>query len=361
LPGPSCGSLAHKGARCLARIPLHSASDMAEELHIGMALSSGGAAGLAHVGVLQELLAAGIPVDSVAGASAGAIVGAAYAADHLAELRDALTALTRRGVMALFDPIWPRTGLLAGRRAMDLIRPHVGELIEELPRPYAAVATDLHSGDEVVLTRGEVIDAVRASVAIPGVFPPQPLHGRWLVDGALVNPIPISVARQLGAQFVIAVSVIATPHPAISTGPFAARVRQPSGPQRTRFRTGPQLQAAPNEPLALASPDGVSNLRTVLSKASALIQANTAVHRLRDEPPDYLIAPAVADIGLFDFHRAAEAIEAGRVATVAVLPELLAAIDRAGAATAPASSWLRWSWDRGRQWFSCAPAERAAA
>lgn len=340
---------------------------MPNGLPIGIALSSGGAAALAQVGVLEELLAAGISIDSVAGASAGAVVGAAFAANHLAELRDVMRGLTRRGVMSLFDPIWPRTGLLGGRRAMDLIRPHVGALIEELPRRYAAVAADLHTGDEVILKQGEVIDAVRASIAIPGVFPPHTLRGRLLVDGALVNPIPISVTRQLGARFVVAVSVIATNHPAIATGPIASRKRQGTAQGLTRLLglnrwEAPQsTAAAAATPAALDCPDDDAfTLSTVLSKASALIQANIAASRLRDEPPDYLIVPAVSDIGLFDFHRAAEAIEAGRAAALAALPDLLAAIDRARGCATPGSAWMRWSLDQGRRLW-CTATEQATA
>jgi NTE family protein len=146
-----------------------------------------------------------------------------------------------------------------------------------------------------------------------------------LVDGALTNPIT-NVARQLGARFVIAVSVIATDHPAITSGPIASRRRQAVGRwpmrllARLNMRRAPQLEATSGRSAAvrLALPDGASNLSTVLSKASAMIQANLAAARLRDEPPDYLIVPPVSDIGLFDFHRAAAAIEAGRAATRAV-------------------------------------------
>jgi NTE family protein len=340
---------------------------MRDGLEIGMALSSGGAAGLAHVGVLEELLAAGVRIACVAGSSAGAVVGAAFAADHLCDFRDAMTALTRRSVMTLFDPIWPRAGLFRGRRAMNLIRPHVGARIEELPRRFAAVAADLHSGDEVVLRRGNVITALRASSAIPGLFAPQPWRRRLLVDGALVNPIPTNVARQLGAQFVIAVSVIATNHPAIATGPIGSRLRPTVGRWRTRFgaclrRGAPQSAAAEGTAAAmLPGHDDAFTLSAVLSKASAMIQANIAANRLRQEPPDYLIVPVVSDIGLFDFHRAAEAIAVGRAATRAILPELLATIERARAVAVPAPAWVRRSWDRGRRWFAAAAMEGTTA
>ena len=179
---------------------------------IGIALSSGGAAGLAHVGVLEVLAEAGIEIDSVAGTSAGAMVGAAFAADHLVGFRDRFLGLNRRQLMRLFDPTWTGGGLFGGRRAMELIGPFIGENIEDLPRRFAAIATDLSSGRRAVLSSGPVHDAVRASAAIPGVFTPLASNGRLLVDGALVDPIPVQAARDLGANFVIAVSVIPPPY-----------------------------------------------------------------------------------------------------------------------------------------------------
>src|SRR5262245_51629292 len=124
---------------------------------------------MAEIGVIGELVAAGMPIDVVAGTSAGAMVGAAYASGRLPEFAATMRSLTRRRMLTLFDPKWPRGGLLEGRRAMTLIRPHVGTKIESLLRPFAAVAVDLRTGDEVVLREGSVLDAVRASIAIPGI------------------------------------------------------------------------------------------------------------------------------------------------------------------------------------------------
>ena len=164
---------------------------------IGIALSSGGAAGVAHIGVLEELRAAGIDIDCVAGTSAGAMVGGAFAADRLDEFHHRLISAARRWVMTFFDPTWLGGGLFAGRRVMALLEPNMGESIEDLPRRFAAVATDLYSGREVVLRTGSVLDAVRASIAIPGIFTPIARDGRLLVDGALVDPSPVGVAREL--------------------------------------------------------------------------------------------------------------------------------------------------------------------
>jgi NTE family protein len=298
------------------------------DLRIGLALSGGGAAGLAHVGVLEELAAAGIPIHCVAGTSAGAMVGAAYAADRLDAFRDTMCALTRRRVLSLFDPTWPRSGLLEGRRSLELIRSHVGQRIESLPRPFAAVATDLRSGTEVVLREGDVLEAIRASIAIPGLFTPQRWRGRLLVDGGLTNPLPVDVARQLGAQFVIAVTVLALPEDTIPrkgepqrlTAQLLARFLDSE--ETPRPEEAKQSSAEPESDLA----DDIG-LIEVLSKATGVVQARIAAARLREQPPDCLVAVPMRDaIGLFDFHRAAEAIDAGHLAAREALPEIRSAL-----------------------------------
>ncbi len=305
-----------------------------EDWKIGVALSSGGAGGLAHIGVLEELRGAGLDVTCIAGTSAGAIVGAALASDRLQGLRDRFTTLGLRERMALFDLSWLGGGLFAGRRAMEMVRPFVGELIEELPRKFAAVATDLETGDEVVLQNGSTLDALRASIAIPGVLVPWAQDGRLLVDGALANPIPISVSRALGADFVIGVNLIPAPYcswvrDAGATAPVNSWFER-SWRAFSSWRTSAPGEEAeiPTIPpdtaeSVVAESVSVHNLAMVLSRSSALIQARIAATRLREEPADFLIEPDIREIGVFDFHRAVEAVEAGREAARAALPALL--------------------------------------
>lgn len=316
-------------------------------MRIGVALSSGGAAGLAHIGVLEELVRAGVTIQCVAGTSAGAMVGAAFASGRMQEFRDRVLGWSGRRRVALFDPVWPRNGLLGGRRAMDLLGPCASGLIEELPMRYAAVATDLDSGRLVVLRNGDVRDAIRASIAIPGVFSPQLWHGRRLVDGALRDPVPVGPARDLGATFVIAVSVLGGENelvPRCETPPPDRLRRLLARVWRGAWSTATAATPGSDDEPAVEHSDG---LASILCKASIVVQTAIAAARLRESPPDFLIAPKARDIGAFEVHRAAEAIAAGRAAAAAALPQLLAAIDAQRAEP--------------RRWWTSRTAERAAA
>ncbi|MEN2987210.1 patatin-like phospholipase family protein [Tistrella sp. BH-R2-4] len=175
---------------------------------IGVALGSGSARGWAHIGVLDGLLREGVTPTVVAGASAGAIVGAFYAAGRLDEFESWVRALTRLKVVRLGDFRMGGGGLVAGDRLASVLREAFGDTrIENLPMPFGAIATDLASGQEVWLTEGDLVDALRASMSIPGIFAPVRMGGRLLVDGGLVNPVPVSLCRHLGAEAVIAVTL----------------------------------------------------------------------------------------------------------------------------------------------------------
>ena len=291
---------------------------MSEDLHIGLALGGGGAAALSSIGVVEELEEAGIRFDCVAGTSAGAIVGAALASERLPELREALMSLTRARFFKLFDPTWKRGGLMDGRRGMDLVTPYFGEQVEDLPRRFAAVATDLDTGEEVILDRGSTADAVRASIAIPGVFCPHLADGRVLVDGGLVNPIPVNVARAMGADFVVAASILRVGSPIVQIAnevlDAGTDVAEAAGAAvaNTADATGTAVQL------------GVLD---VLSKGSAVVQSHIAEARLRVDPPDVFIAPRSEHIGVFELMRSGEAIEIGREAARKALPTILEAIE----------------------------------
>ena len=187
--------------------------DNSEFPRIGLALGSGGARGAAHTGVLKVLEAEGVPISVVAGASIGSLIGAAMAVGiPVKHVEEEWLAIGASRVFRSFLPTFPRAGLSSGNELKKLLTDLLGDVhIEDLAMPYAAVACDIDTGESVVLTEGSLVDAVRASTALPGIFHPVRLGNRFLVDGGLVNPVPIQVCRDLGADFVIAVDITAKP------------------------------------------------------------------------------------------------------------------------------------------------------
>jgi NTE family protein len=299
---------------------------------IGIALSSGGAGSLAQIGILEELAAAGLTIDCVAGTSGGAIVGAAFASGKLGELRDAVCSMTRSRVFSkILFPIWPRLAVFDSRPPMEFVRPYVGERIEDLAKAFAAVAVDLKTGAEIVLRRGSVLEALRASTAIPGLFSPCRHQGRWLADGALVNPLPVNVARALGGSFVIAVNVFTSAGngdhlPIEGWGDRRALISSSLTRWLQRFRQ-PASCEDDTAPLPAAGADEKQlKLLAILSRASRIVQSHIAKARLQVEPPDFLINVPVGEVGVFEFHRARRTIEARRAAARNAMPELLAAL-----------------------------------
>jgi len=263
---------------------------------IGIVLGAGSARGWAHIGVLQELMAAGIVPGVVCGTSIGALVGAIYAGGRLDAFEQWVTALTWRRVVGYFDFSFSG-GILKGDRLFaDLREGFLDQNIEDLERPFAAVATDLRNGREVWLRDGPVADAVRASIALPGLFTPHAGDGRLLVDGALVNPVPVSLCRALNADFVIAVD--------LSSG-FAGRFAR-----RAESRH--------------AKPPGV--VETVIASIY-IMSARVARSRMAGEPADAVIQPRLGELGLLDYHRGAEAIADGRAAAGELVPQIQRLLD----------------------------------
>ena len=182
---------------------------------IGLALGGGSARGWAHIGVINELEQVGVVPDIICGTSIGALVGGVYLAGHLDALSEWLLQLERKEIVKYLDIRFLRGGgFVEGSRLIDFFRQQMGNIeIEDLPKPYACVATDLENGQEIWFQKGPLLEAIRASIAIPGIFTPVHLRNRWLVDGGLVNPIPVSVCRALGAELVIAVNLNQDSHP----------------------------------------------------------------------------------------------------------------------------------------------------
>ena len=193
-----------RGAEATPKRP----SATSERPTIGLALGGGGARGFAHIGVIRTLLAHGIEPDIIVGTSIGAVVGGCHAAGRLDVLEEWARGLTRRGILGYLDISLTGGGLIGGGKLAARLEETLGDTrIEALPIRFATITTEVGTGHEIWLTRGRLVDAMRASYALPGIFPPVALDGRWLVDGALVNPVPVSAARVLGARLVIAVNL----------------------------------------------------------------------------------------------------------------------------------------------------------
>lgn len=257
---------------------------------VGLALSSGAARGMAHVGVLQVLEKEGIPIDMIAGTSAGAVIGALYAREKDSEkIKGIVTELSAKRLLFLTDLTLPKTGLIRGKRLKDQLRAIVGNIqFEDLGLPFACVATDIESGGEVVINHGSVVEAVRASISIPGIFSVVRLDDRLLVDGGLVNPVPVRVLRDMGADFVIAVNVV------------------PDMRHRVHLNDAPQSKE-PNIFSVL--------LRTIHIAAYQAVRASL-------EGADVIIEPDVARIGFGDFNRVKDCIRKGELAAMNAIPEI---------------------------------------
>jgi NTE family protein len=297
---------------------------------IGIALSGGAARGLAHIGVLQTLVAHGLKPDVVAGTSMGAVIGGCYAAGHLDGFAAWAKSLTRRRVIGYLDVSLAGSGLIRGGRLVRLIEATLGKVkIEELDARFAAIATEIDTGHEVWLTRGRLIEALRASYALPGIFAPVRVGGRWLVDGALVNPVPVSAARALDARLVIGVNTNAdlfgrgaTIHDhGFDEGEELSRLNErAAGGWRQRIRPEKLLK---RQLMGAGRP----GLPTVMIEAYNVMQDRITRARLAGDPADIMISPRVGHIGMFEFHRAEEAIRMGAEAAERAMETIGEAIE----------------------------------
>ena len=271
---------------------------------IGLALGGGAARGWAHIGVLRALEELNIPVAAIAGTSMGALVGAFAAANNLEILELKALGFAIRDIARHFlDVTLPRAGLIEGRKIVQLIEDNLDvQRFEQLPTPFRAVATQLLTGEEMVFTKGDLVQAIRASIAIPGVFTPVSKNGALLADGGLTNPLPISVVRAMGVDSVIAVDVNYFAGPATS-GSFVPPTLQ------RRLQDSSALRWAPLRHWLEAAEQ--PNIFDVMGHSIRIIEAQITEMRLRTEPADILIRPDVGTVGIMEFHRAAPAIEAG--------------------------------------------------
>lgn len=295
------------------------------KLRLGLALGSGGARGWAHIGALRALSKLGIEPDVICGTSMGALVGAYHLTGRLEELEIWAKRLTMLRMVRYLNFRIVRNGFIAGHRLFSEMDETLGASeFKDLPIPFATVATDLNSGHEIWFTDGPIVPAVRASFSLPAFFDPVWVDNRWVVDGALVNPVPVSVCHALGAQVVIGINLNVSP-PLMSHGPKTAGANK-GGFSALPAWTGTILNGGARGDLsdrdeAVRDPDAPS-LFGVLSSTLNIVQDRVTRARMAADPPDLNILPKVGHIGMLDFHTAEECIDAGEAAIHQAADEL---------------------------------------
>jgi NTE family protein len=298
---------------------------------IGLALGGGAARGFAHIGIVRTLIAHGIVPNVVVGTSIGAVVGGSYAAGHLDTLEEWARSLQPRNILGYLDIRLNGSGLIGGDKLAAQLEAALGQTdIEDLPLKFATVATEVRTGHEIWLTHGRMVDAMRASYALPGIFSPVLVGDRWLVDGALVNPVPVSAARALGAEIVIAANLSSDvfahsttiyAHGAAAEPPETAIEVPP--PRRGFSKFFSPERAMKREFFGGGGRPGIS---TVMVDAFNIMQDRITRARLAGDPPDLLISPRVGQIGWFDFHRADDLIAHGARAAERAIDSIQEAI-----------------------------------
>lgn len=324
------------------RIPTSSHSNPYTHPPLGIALGGGVARGWAHIGALRALLEAGIRPDIVTGTSIGAVVGAAYLSGKLDVLEGWARGLNRRRMMSYMDVRWGGSGFMRGERLARVLNHYLGDVrIEELDRKFIAVSCDLRTGYEVWLQKGPIVPAVRASYALPGAFEPIVIDGRYLIDGALVNPVPVSAARALGAHMVIAVSLngdafgpIGSSHELqfdkksengdddISIDPFelASQSLNKLRPDRLLLKSM----------MGNTSPGEAPKIGSVMMGTLNIVMDRISRSRLAGDPPDVFVAPRIGHIGMLEFTKADELIERGYRAMQHEIPLIKSVIEVLG-------------------------------
>lgn len=299
---------------------------------VGLALGSGASRGWSHIGVVTALVDAGVEPDIVCGTSVGAVVGASYAAGNLEKLKDWVLRSNRADVYRFFGIQFSQAGFVDIRRLDQFLGDYVASpdlTVEGLAKPFIAVSTDLESGAEVWHREGSVVQAVRASMSLPGLFPPVRDDGRWLVDGGLVNPVPVTACRALGADVVIAVNLNSDivgkrlrrtkVTPANEEEGLLNYLRQQAKDYSSSFfSTGSGQETSPG-------------LLSVISASINIFQDRITRSRLAGDPADVLISPKLSDIGLLEFGKAGEAMRIGEDSVNHVLSDIRRAVEIDGA------------------------------
>lgn len=293
---------------------------------VGIALGAGGARGLAHIGVLRALGECEVPIHAVVGTSIGALVGAVFAAGQLERFEREICGLERVDLLRLVDPVWPRAGLLSGDRLSERLRDLFGDWrIEDLAIPFAAVTVDLVTGEEVLIRKGPVLEAVRSSLSIPGIFVPARVGKRIFVDGAIRNPVPVSELQHFDVDVSIAVNLHGRPVRELASGTR-------KGGARTRGSLPARIVELLEAPLGRRrrrpESDNGPSLIEILAASMTAMEGELARYRLAADPVDVVLTPKVHSIRSFEFHRARHAIQAGREEVHSRIEEIQTALRR---------------------------------
>lgn len=289
---------------------------------IGLALGSGSARGWAHIGIIQELEKLGIHPQVVAGTSMGALIGAVYVSDQLDSFADWVQTLTMRDVFGLLD-ITFSGGVMKGEKLFSLFREnHRDPDIESLEKKFVSVATEMKSGREIWIRHGSALTAARASCALPGLFSPVQINDRWMLDGGLVNPVPVSACRALGADVVIAVNLnaqlVGTHMPRHSRAEFEKEASLSNGDVSGLWHKFANYFVSDDDDNA------EPGMLDVMSASINIMQDRITRSRMAGDPAEISLLPQLEGFALMDFHRAKEAIEEGRNAVRRRQNELLA-------------------------------------
>lgn len=311
---------------------------------LGLALGGGVARGWAHIGAIRALLEAGIKPDIITGTSIGAVVGGAYLSGKLDVLEDWARKLNRRRMMSYMDVRWGGSGFMRGERLARVLNHYMGDVrIEELDRKFIAVACDLRTGYEVWLQKGPIVPAIRASYALPGAFEPIEIDGRHMIDGALVNPVPVSACRALGAHMVIAVSLngdafgpIGSSHELDFDKSPIDEATDENGSVDPFELASQSLNKLRPDRLLLKSmmgehkPGSGPKVGSVMMSTLNIVMDRISRSRLAGDPPDVFIAPRIGHIGMLEFTKADELIERGYRAMQHEIPLIKSVIEVLG-------------------------------
>ncbi|MDV6315271.1 patatin-like phospholipase RssA [Idiomarina sp. HP20-50] len=299
------------------------------EVKVALALGSGAARGWSHIGVIKALEETGVRINMVAGTSIGSLVGAGYASGRLAEIEQWVQGMNRWEVFNLLDFGFNHGGIIGGEKVFNRAREEFGQRnIEDLPVTYGAVATDLYSGREIWLRKGDLYDASRASCAMPGVLSPKSFDGRWLIDGGLVNPVPVSLCRALGADFVIAVHLNSQLNSKAQQRQGRSIPPQTEAEQLEKEKADMEVQDNENgffDNMWSGSKEYLDSFKerfrnngekapgmfSVMASSIDIMQERITKARMAGDPPDILVQPKLGHIGIMEFYRGQEAIDIG--------------------------------------------------